>query len=181
MGAVRSHPPVKPLVGILSAEPEPPAPVRAAVADLFGEVESASPPVRFSHTAYYAAEMGGVLTRHFWIFRALRDPADLPDWKHRLNDVESAWRGRGGGRRVNLDPGYLAPGKLVLASTKDHGHRLYLRDGIYAEMTLRFQQGAFRGWPWTYPDYLAHAAFFGQAYQRYLRDLPRHGAAGKGA
>ena len=43
-------------------------------------------------------------------------------------------------------------GKLVLATTKDRDHRLYLGEGIYAEVTLHYQGGAWRARPWTYPD-----------------------------
>ena len=56
-------------------------------------------------------------------------------------------------RPLNLDPGLLQLGKFLLAATKDQAHRIYLRDGIYAEVTLRFQDGAFEAWPWTYADY----------------------------
>ena len=58
-----------------------------------------------------------------------------------------------GKRRINLDPGYISQSKLVLATTKNHGHRIYLGKGIYAEVTLRYRNKAFRPWEWTYPDY----------------------------
>ena len=54
---------------------------------------------------------------------------------------------------MNLDPGYITPAKLVLASTKDHAHRLYLADGIYAEVTLAFRGKQWQPLEWTYPDY----------------------------
>jgi hypothetical protein len=56
-------------------------------------------------------------------------------------------------RPLNLDPGILTLGKFLLATTKDQAHRIYLRDGIYAEVTLRFQDGKYEPWPWTYGDY----------------------------
>ena len=56
-------------------------------------------------------------------------------------------------RPLNLDPGYITPAKLVLASTKDHAHRIYLRDGIYAEVTLSFRGRKWQPLEWTYPDY----------------------------
>ena len=62
-------------------------------------------------------------------------------------------------RRVNLDPGYVSLSKMVLATTKDYSHRIYLGQGIYAEVTLHYRHGAFHPWEWTYPDY---------ASQRYL-------------
>jgi hypothetical protein len=56
-------------------------------------------------------------------------------------------------RPINLDPGCIALSKLVLATTKDQAHRIYLGRGIYAEITLTYLNGAFRPMPWTYPDY----------------------------
>jgi len=55
---------------------------------------------------------------------------------------------------VNLDPGYLESGKIVLASTKNASHRIYLRSGIFAEATLLYYDGAFHGSSYTYQDYL---------------------------
>jgi hypothetical protein len=60
-------------------------------------------------------------------------------------------------RPLNLDPGLLTLGKFLLATTKDQAHRIYLRDGIFAEVTLRFQAGAYEPWPWTYADYREEA------------------------
>jgi hypothetical protein len=84
------------------------------------------------------------------------DPADLATVKLQTGDWEAAYARLGLWselRPLNLDPGYLTPGKLVLASTKDHAHRLYLHSGVYAEVTLRYQDRAWRAWDWTFPDY----------------------------
>jgi hypothetical protein len=77
-------------------------------------------------------------------------------------------------RPLNLDPGYLGLGKLVLASTKDHAHRLYLSRGIYAEVTLNYQDRGWRHHDWTFPDYRRadYQQFFSQC-RDYLR---RHGS-----
>jgi hypothetical protein len=101
-------------------------------------------------------------------FGRLVDPADLAAIKQQTNDLE--WSlAQGEHRRVNIDPGYVSLGKLVLASTKDHGHRLYLGWGIYGEVTLTYQQGRFRPWPWTYPDYASdrYCTLFGEIRKRY--------------
>ncbi len=58
-----------------------------------------------------------------------------------------------GGRKVNIDPGYLAAAKFVLATGKDYSHRIYLRQGIYGDLTLIFKRGSFQPLSWTYPDY----------------------------
>ena len=59
----------------------------------------------------------------------------------------------GESRPLNLDPGYITLAKLVLASTKDHSHRIYLGQGIYAEITLDLSRGGWQPSEWTYPDY----------------------------
>jgi hypothetical protein len=172
MGTAHSAPPVRPFVGLLAAGQERLAPVRDRLLAWLGPVRLASDPVLFTHTTYYAREMGEGLWRQYVVFADLRDPGDLADWKLTANALENELgRNAAGGRTVNLDPGYLAPGKLVLATTKDQGHRLYLRNGIWAEMTLRIQQGRYALWPWTYPDYAAHVEFFDRAYQDYLEAL----------
>jgi hypothetical protein len=112
------------------------------------------------------------LVRRIWSFEPLVDPGALAAIKLSTNDLERAWS-VDGRRRVNLDPGYVSLSKLVLATTKNHGHRVYLRDGIYAEVTLRYREGAFCPWPWTYPDYAtaAYCALFGQIRRRYVAQL----------
>jgi len=138
----------------------------------FGPKLAATEPAPFLHTAYYQREMGPDLFRQFLVFSSLRDAGELARWKHAANELEARWEpGERGGRRVNVDPGYLAPGKLVLASTKDHEHRLYLAEGIYAEVTLRIRAGRFQPWPWTYPDYAQQCEFFDRVYREYLADL----------
>jgi hypothetical protein len=110
--------------------------------------------------------------RRLVTFRPLIDPGRLAAIKRETNALEQRWTDEGQ-RQVNLDPGYLSLSKLVLATTKDHGHRMYLGQGIYAEVTLRFQDGAFRAWPWTYPDYASphYATLLAGVRERYKAQL----------
>ena len=125
------------------------------LAERFGEPAIATPKEEFSHTHYYEEEMGSPLWRSYLFFAHLFDPGELAalkTWTNRLEeDLKTRFRPQG--RPVNLDPGYLTLDKLVLATTKDRSHRIYIADGIYAESTLHFHRGAYRPWPWTYPDY----------------------------
>jgi len=122
------------------------------LSDHFGPVDYRSPQLPFHHTTYYEEEFGKGLLRQFITFRRLIDPGRLATIKLLTNGLEQEWS-RAGHRRVNLDPGYVSASKLVLATTKKHRHRIYLGEGIYAEVTLTYRDKDYRPWPWTYPDY----------------------------
>jgi hypothetical protein len=151
-----------------------------ALQQRFGSIVLRSQPFPFTHTTYYAREMGAELTRLYVAFDSLIHMADLPAVKHATNALEAQWADTSGQRRVNVDPGYLDLGKVVLATTKDHAHRLYIGAGIYAEVTLRYQQKRFQAWEWTYPDYRLPVtqAFFAQLREMYRNQLRQISAAG---
>jgi hypothetical protein len=110
----------------------------------------------FNQTLYYEPAMGRGLRKAFLVFDQLVRPERLADIKLHTNDLERELARAGRfpePRPLNLDPGVLTLGKFLLATTKDQSHRVYLHDGIYAEVTLRFRAGAFEPWPWTYADY----------------------------
>ena len=122
----------------------------------YGPIALTSPDFPFHHTKYYGVTMGPNLIKRLLVFEPIV-PADcLPDVKNGTIDVEKELAASArfpAERPLNLDPGLLQLGKFLLASTKHKGHRIYLRDGIFAEVTLRFTAGAFDVWPWTYADY----------------------------
>lgn len=119
----------------------------------FGPVENRSEIIDFDHTDYYENEMGSSLKKILLSFNHFIKADNLWLAKRTTLDVEFIHT-REGKRRVNLDPGYLESSKLVLASTKNFSHRIYLGEGIYGEVTLLFAEGSFQKLPWTYPDYL---------------------------
>lgn len=172
MGKIRTVPPVKPLAGILAPGEAWLARVRARLESEWGPLTAVSEPGPFLQTDYYTREMGAGLWRQFLVFHRLCAAEELPDRKRAAIAWEAELGSRPeGGRLVNIDPGYLAPGKLVLASTKDHEQRIYLRDGIFAEVTLHIRGGKFCRWDWTYPDYAQASPFFDRAYQGYLQEI----------
>jgi hypothetical protein len=118
----------------------------------YGLMDYISSPLSFSYTDYYANEFGSPLIRRFVAFERLIRPETLPDIKLWTNMVEKSFS-LGGKRSVNIDPGYLSSAHLILATGKGYSHRPYLRDGIYADLTLIYQKGGFHVLPWTYPDY----------------------------
>jgi hypothetical protein len=145
--------PVKLVVGLLSADRKLLEQALSALAEGFGTVSVKSPEIPFSFTDYYEKEMGPNLIRLWVGFHGLIESEQLSDFKHTTCSLEKRFLGPNNKRRVNLDPGMLSLHNLVLASTKGFAHRIYLRDGIYADLALIFQTGKFQPLAWTYPDY----------------------------
>jgi hypothetical protein len=125
-------------------------------ADDWGPPALQSPAFDFTETDYYQATMGPGLRKRFFAFNRPLDPAELANLKLLTNQWEqdyAAAAGHAEPRPLNLDPGYLTLGKLVLASTKDFAHRIYLRDGIYAEVTLHYKHHRWQHHEYTFADY----------------------------
>lgn len=157
MAAIRAPEKAKLIVGLLSGEEDW---LREGVRRLkrhFGDVDVESDVWPFDATDYYAIEMGERLFRKFVSFDELTPMDRLAEVKRLTNDLEAALAAdlvtSGIARPVNLDPGYVTLSKLVLASSKDFSHRIYLERGVFAEVTLLFEHGGWRTLPWTYPDY----------------------------
>lgn len=181
MGTPRAPRPVKLFCGLLSGDEDL---LRRAIQLLvrrFGPVDMVSDVWPFDQTNYYEAEMGAGLRRQFVAFERLVSPEALPQVKHETNALEQQIAEQclpmGLLRPVNLDPGYITPSKLVLATTKDAGHRVSIGARMYAEVTLRYVDGAWRIQPWTYPDYrqASYRAFFAATRENLLRAAARHG------
>jgi hypothetical protein len=122
----------------------------------YGALALISESFDFTETDYYTPTMGADLKKQFFAFDRLIDPGELSAIKRQTNEWEATYAAMGSHsepRPLNLDPGYITLAKLVLASTKDHSHRIYLRDGIHAEITLMFRQRKWQPMEWTYPDY----------------------------
>jgi hypothetical protein len=144
----------------------------------FGPVAPASPAFDFTETDYYTDTMGPNLKKQFFAFDQPIDPGRLAAIKRQTNQWEEEYAALGRHvepRPLNLDPGYITPAKLVLASTKDHAHRIYLDEGIYAEVTLSYRGGHWQAHEWTYPDYrrVDYQEFFTQCRRLFLESRPR--------
>lgn len=173
MGEISRPRPVLRIVAAFSRHPEALSAGQAALEAEWGGIELVSDPFPQYETNYYDAEMGTQLHKQFWAFSSLVDSSELADWKILSNRLETELAAQGNwpeDRPLNLDPGYLTEAKLLLATTKDRDHRIYLRDGIFAEVTLRYQRKQWVPWPWTYPDYQRpeYHYFFDQC-REYLR------------
>lgn len=146
----------------------------------YGPVDFVSESLPFDFTDYYGPEMGSGLSRRIASFRPLISPGQLSRVKLGTNSLEGEHLNNHGGRKVNIDPGYLAASKFILATGKDYSHRIYLGEGIFGDLTLIFQKGGFSPLPWTYPDYAAQPliGLLNLLRQRYLWQLKKEGAEG---
>lgn len=180
MGDVKKPQPVMPVIGLIFA-PGLPADVFKNIREDVGNVILKSDTLQFNHTTYYNDEMGSNLVRQWYAFDKLVSPDILPGLKIMTNAIEVKYRNKQGGRAVNIDPGLLSLSSLILASTKNYAHRIYIGQGIYAEITLIYRKHKFNPLDWTYPDYQEHSAldFFGRARDILQEQLAASGSTEK--
>lgn len=176
MGFPKEPKPVKLFVALLTRHQELFPAVEEEIAALFGPADSVSASLPWAVSDYYEKEMGSALLRKFVSFGSPVSPGELAEIKLKTQGLEERYRwseGERGGRRINIDPGYLDGGKIVLASTKGASHRVYLGSGVYGEVTLLYRNGSFAPLPYTYPDYLwpETLAFFTGLRALYLGQL----------
>ena len=163
--------PVKLMAGILYPDEEWWTWTVNALSNFWGAPEEVSDPFPFSTTAYYA-EIAPVLFRRFLSFPSLRDGGELPEWKMASCAVEETSRNP---RAVNIDPGYINGARLVLASTKDHAHRIYLGKGIHAEVTLRYRFKKWQPFDYTFPDFASgrYDSFLSRVRNRWIVEMDK--------
>ncbi|MFA5062454.1 MAG: DUF4416 family protein [Candidatus Omnitrophota bacterium] len=152
MGKIAPNKPVKLIVGFIFKEKIFFERAKHTLTRHFGRIDFESGIIPFTATSYYEEELGLGLSRVFISFAKLIKPQQIAKIKVLTNRIEEKLS-NGKKRSVNIDPGYLNLAKLVLASTKDYVHRIYLDKGIYAETTLFYQGKSFQDWKWTYPDF----------------------------
>ncbi len=175
--------PVKLIVGILASDERCLTAVAESVSAALGAFDLISDVWPFEQTGYYADQIGPRILRQFISVERLIDPGELAEIKHRTNAVEqqlAATLCMPFPRPVNLDPGVIEPSKLILATTKNYAHRVYIGMRMYAEVTLIFDKGNWRALPYTYPDYRRreYHGFFSKVRDRLVQQLRSmaHGA-----
>lgn len=171
MGEIRLKEKVKLICGITFNSRIDIEEILEIVENEYGPVSVKSEIFPFTFTDYYSEEMGEDLKKVFVAFDRLIDADTLPDIKIYTNKIEEKYT-HDNKRDLNLDPGYITHAKLVLATTKNYSHRLYLRDGIFGDVHLTFHDGHFTANPWTYPDYKADISigFFEKVREEYCED-----------
>ena len=156
MGDISEHERVLLFLAVFSRYDEAMEWTRQRACEAWGPIALESERFAFEETRFYEKSMGTELHKVLIGFSTLVDPATLPDLKHTTNQWEQEYAAQHAGpepRPLNLDPGYVTEAKLILASTKDRDHRIYLSRGIFAENTLFYAGGAWQNRPWTYPNY----------------------------
>ncbi|MGV8074592.1 MAG: DUF4416 family protein [Syntrophobacteraceae bacterium] len=140
------------IIGLLFRDFELQQRTLSALSERFGPLDFISRPDPFTYTAYYDREMGPGIYRQVLSFLEPVHPETLADIKLFTNNLEtlSSVETR---RQVNIDPGLLSEERIILATGKNFTHRIYLRNGIYADLTLLYRKGAYQSLPWTYPSY----------------------------
>ncbi|MFZ4714028.1 MAG: DUF4416 family protein [Bacteriovoracaceae bacterium] len=103
---------------------------------------------------YYSQEMGDIekLKRVFFFSHNLFPRDTLVEAKKWAIDIENSFL-INKKRTVNFDVGLISLENLQLATGKMYAHRVYLRDNIYSDLTLIFQNNSYQTLPWSYPDY----------------------------
>lgn len=173
MGAVYEFEKEKLIIGVIYHEKEILDRAMEILTAEFGEVEAMSEEFSFSgeFSTYYDEEIGGEGFRRIYSFKKTVDPSRQADIKLRTNEIEAEFA-IDGRRRINLDPGFINHGRLLLATTKETGFRIPLKDGIYTELTLFWARGGWQKLPWTYRDYQSERVqkFITEVRRTYLAD-----------
>jgi len=176
MGEIKIHQPVKLISGLLYPSETLIKEVESILINELGSIDLQSEAFPFNLTDYYVDELGEGILRKYISFEKLIDIVRLPDIKIWTNEIEKNFSDKDSGKRkINIDPGYLTLSKMILATTKNYSHRIYLRDGIYAEVTLHYHNKSFTPWDWTYPDYKLEKTinFFNKVRDIYKEQLQK--------
>jgi len=152
VGIVKAFEPALLFIGTLYSDAAVLDWTKKTIGKSFGEVLFLSSSSQWDYSRYYKEELGWPIFRRFIFFSDLIDPGDIADIKLKTNEIENDFS-IDGKRRINLDPGYLTLSKVVLASTKNYSHRIYLGKGIYGEVTLIYKDGKYSPHLFTYRDY----------------------------
>ena len=168
MGAIYDFEEEKLIVGVIYSDKETLDKAMKMLTDAFGEVDCVCEEFSFSEefSNYYDGELGGEGLRRIYSFKNTVDPSRQAEIKELTNEFERILS-VDGNRKINLDPGFINHGRLMLATTKKTGFRIPLSDGIYTELTLFFAKGKWQKLPWTYRDYQS------ERVQRFITEV-RH-------
>ncbi|MGQ3686369.1 MAG: DUF4416 family protein [Candidatus Loosdrechtia sp.] len=178
MGTISLPKPANLIIGVLTSIPELLVCIGKILEEHFGPIDLQSDILPFPFTDYYNEKMGKGIQRQFYSFEKLVMPDEIARIKVQTNTIEELLASSEKypvNRPINIDPGYINESRIVLASTKDFSHRIYLREGIYAEVTLNYRGERYETFSWTFPDYktVAYHSFFLKVRALYVKKLKR--------
>ncbi len=155
MGAIHEFEPEKLIIGVIYNDKEVFDSAMSMIFEEFGDSDGMCEEFSFSDefSDYYDSELGGKGIRRIYSFERLVDPSRQAEIKEFTNEVEKKFSDSLGNRKINLDPGFINHGRLMLATTKETGFRIPLERGIYTELTLFWARGGWQKLPWSYRDY----------------------------
>jgi len=185
VASIRTVEPVVRFCAIISRHQELRDNAVELIAADWGKPVIVSPELDFESGGFYTETMGADLKKRLVAFEGFVDPAELAGWKCQSNGWEAKLAAEFSHqelRPLNLDPGYMSQAKLVLATIKDRDHRVYLRDGIFAEVTLTYVGKQWRHHRWSYPSYRTKpvAQFAAECRTRLRKHLKENKAFRKG-
>ncbi|MFN4227119.1 MAG: DUF4416 family protein [Candidatus Ratteibacteria bacterium] len=172
MGKIKSAPFAKIFCGLIYQQENILEEARKMLIEKWGKIDIEEGPFSFNFTDYYEDEMGKNLKRKFISFQNLYLPENVYEWKIYTNKIEEIFSEQGK-RKINIDPGYIDSSKVILLSTKDYYHRIYIGKGIFAELTLYYSKGKYNFLNWTYPDYKTenYINFFLKMREKYRQQV----------
>ncbi|MFO7666629.1 MAG: DUF4416 family protein [Desulfobacterales bacterium] len=174
MSVVRPPKPAKLVTGVFLKDRDLLETLISELAEKFGPIDIISQWFPFDYTSYYEPEMGFPLFRRMLAYKNLIEQTDLAGIKNITNDIELKYS-KNGKRAANIDPGYMLCERFILATGKNYTHRIYIGEGIYADLTLIYQKSGFKKLPWTYPDYYDErmVLYLKTVREKYMVDLKR--------
>lgn len=164
MGKIKNASPVKLIISIFTSNEKVFEKVTDDIEFEIGKIELISDKFEFNHTNYYEEEFGKNLFRRFIVIKPLFPRDNIAHIKIKTNNIEEKYT-LSGKRMINIDPGYLSLENFILFTTKNYTHRIYLGKGIFADLTLIYQNKEFQTLPWTYPDYSS------QEVRQFLKEI----------
>ena len=156
MARIIKPPPGRLIVSIMYTTMDALADGLTSLEKKFGRVQFETLEIECDQAKQYKEEMGRILARRFYSFDKMVPRDFLPEAKTCCHKIETQLADTVDGypfRAVNVDPGILSPTALIMASHREQPHRIYMRDGVYGELTLIHAHDKFCRLPWTESDY----------------------------
>ncbi len=172
MGILHPHPPVKLICGLLCHPDQPVQAVHLAIEKRWGPIAAQTEWFDFSHTPYYRKEMGDGLKKQYLSIDPLVPIDRMPEIKLESNETEKRFT-RDGNRRANIDPGYLADAKILMITTKNLAHRVYVGRNLFVDLQLIYKKDSYYPMPWAFADMREPKViqFFNTVRERYQEQL----------